>query len=88
VPVWTGRWGASDRTPSDASDVQNASLEPLCSTSNAGASVSGAALCCVWCVVLQHELSVDRMLAGRQVLCTCASGAIQVTVTIERTRFK
>jgi hypothetical protein len=88
VPVWTGRWGVSDHTPSDASGAQNASLEPLCSASNVGASVSGAALCCVRCVVLQHELSVDRMLAGRQVLCPCASGVIQVTVTIERTRFK
>jgi hypothetical protein len=76
VSVWTGRWGASDRTPLDVSSVQNVSLEPLCSASNVGASASGAALCGVRCMVLQRELSVDRTLAMCQVLCTCASGAL------------
>jgi hypothetical protein len=74
--MWTGRWGASDRTPSDVFGVQNASLEPLCSAPDAKASASGAALCCVWCVILQHELSVDWTLARHQVLCTCAFGAL------------
>jgi hypothetical protein len=76
VPVWTGCWGASDRTPSDVSDVQNVSLEPLCSAPDAGASASGAALCCVHCMVLQRELSIDRTLAGRQVQHCAASGAL------------
>jgi hypothetical protein len=95
MPVWTGCWGASDRTPLDAFGAQNASLEPLCSALEAEASASGAALCCVRCVVLQRELSIDRTLARRQVLLhlriRCAvfwHGAIQVTFTIERTRFK
>jgi hypothetical protein len=76
VPVCNGRWGASDRTPPNVFGAQNASLEPLCSAPDVEASASGATLCYVRCVVLQRELSVDRALAGRQVLCTCVSGAL------------
>jgi hypothetical protein len=74
VPVCTGRWGASDRTPPDASDVQNSSLEPLCSASDARASASGAALCCVWCLVLH----VSYLLTGRWLGVRCLAPACPV----------
>jgi hypothetical protein len=66
VLVCTGRWGASDRTPLDASDVQNSFLEPLCSASDAGASASGAALCYVRYLVLRVSyLLTERWLGVR-----------------------
>jgi hypothetical protein len=67
VPVWTGRWDVSDRTPPDAFGVQNASLEPLCSTSDAGASAFSAALCCVRCLVLR----ASYLLTGRWLGVRC-----------------
>jgi hypothetical protein len=72
VPVCTGRWGASDSTPSDASGVQNPSMESLCSSLDAEALASSVALCCVRCLVMR----VSYLLIGRWLVSTCVSGVL------------
>jgi hypothetical protein len=64
VPVCTRHWGVSDHNPLDTSGVQNVSLEPLYSASDAGASASGAALCCVWCFVLRASYLLTECWLG------------------------
>jgi hypothetical protein len=71
VPVWTGRRDASNHTTPDASGAQNASLEPLCSASDARASASSAALCCIRCLVLH----MSYLLTGRWLGVRCLAPA-------------